>query len=158
MNEYSGFERNGIESLFGQNQWKKWIYEAYRPLQVESEGGLPNGQTIGSFLWKTFPCSLGYSTRLTDFHLRFESHMIKLVFWIIFFNSFFCMNDSIEYCWLYWMKKKWMNILDMVLNWLSNWIFFWPHTMIKWIFNIFKMDRPELWQGGSTLTSKTAEN
>ena len=111
------------------------MFEAYRPMQVESEGGLSNGQTFGSFLWKTFPCSLGYSTRLTDFHLRFESHMIKLVFWIIFFNSFFCMNDSIEYCWLYWMKKKWMNILDLVLNWLFNWIFFWSHTMIKWIFN-----------------------
>ena len=61
-------------------------------------------------------------------HLRFENHMIKLEFWIIFFNFFewiITLNivNSIEGIIFL------MNILDLVLNWTLHWIIFWPDSM-----------------------------
>ena len=65
----------------------------------------------------------------------------EAIFWPYFgilnnFPQFFWMNNSIKYSGLYQM-----NIPDLVLNWILNWIIFRPDLMKKWI---FKTDRPPL--------------
>ena len=68
------------------------------------------------------------------------------------FPHFLWMNNSIEYCGLYWMNIFlneyfgfcfewiffWMNILDFVLTWILNWIIFRPDSMKKWIFKSYR--------------------